>query len=88
MGSELLTPVDYLRQYFQALVDSQSISQCSGSRISNTIQFKTVEESTSKLVQGEYIIYRVMDINGSIFFSYVTINKIVALLLCTLMCEY
>jgi len=38
--------------YFQTLVHSQSISQCRGSRISNFIPFKTVEESTPKLVQA------------------------------------
>ena len=35
-----------LPQCCQALVHSQSISQCSGSRISNSIPFKTVKEST------------------------------------------
>ena len=35
-----------LLECFQALVHSQSISQCRGSRISNSIEFKTVEEST------------------------------------------
>ena len=34
----------YLLQCFQALVHSQSISQCRGSRISNCIHSKTVEE--------------------------------------------
>ena len=41
----------YLLQCFQALVHSQSIGQCRGSRISNFIPFKTVEESTPELVQ-------------------------------------
>ena len=41
----------YLLQCCQALVHSQSISKGSGSKISNFIPFKTVEESTPKLVQ-------------------------------------
>ena len=41
----------YLLQCSQALVHSQSTSQCRGSRISNSISFKTVEESTLELVQ-------------------------------------
>ena len=40
-----------LLQCFQALVHSQSTNQCRGSRISNFIKFKTVEESTPELVQ-------------------------------------
>ena len=36
----------YIPQCCQALVHSQSISQCSGSRISNCFSFKTVKEST------------------------------------------
>ena len=40
-----------LLQYFQTLVHPQSISQCRGSRISDSIPFKTVEESTPELVQ-------------------------------------
>ena len=41
----------YLLQYCQALVHSQSIRQGSGSRISDSIPFKTVEEITRELVQ-------------------------------------
>ena len=41
----------YLLQCSQALVHSQSISQGSGSRISNSIPSKTVEGSTPELVQ-------------------------------------
>ena len=41
----------YLLQISQALVHSQTISQGSGSRLSNSIPFKTVEESTPELVQ-------------------------------------
>ena len=53
----LLTLTDfsnYLLQCFQVLVHSQSISQGSGSRISNFIPFKTVEEQ--KLAQRELIV--------------------------------
>ena len=53
----LLTLTDfsnYLLQCFQVLVHSQSISQGSGSRISNFIAFKTVEEQ--KLAQRELIV--------------------------------
>ena len=42
----------YLLQYCQALVDSQSISQSSGSRMSNSILSKTAKESTHN-VTGE-----------------------------------
>ena len=51
----------------------QSIIQCSDSRIYNSIPFKTVEESTSKLEQGEYTIYKIVHVdvnNRLIFFSY------------------
>ena len=44
----------YLLQCFQALFHSQSITQCSSCRISNSIEFKTVEESTPELVQVVY----------------------------------
>ena len=37
--------VQYLLQYFQALVHSKGITQCCGSNISNFILFKTVEKS-------------------------------------------
>ena len=50
----LLTLTDfsnYLLQCFQALVHSQSIGQGSGSRFSNSILSKTVEEQ--KLAQRE-----------------------------------
>ena len=40
----------YLLQYCQALVHSQSISQGSGSKISDSIPSKTVEESTPELM--------------------------------------
>ena len=43
----------YLLQCCQALVHSQSISQGSGSRNSNFISFKTVEESTPELTENE-----------------------------------
>ena len=43
-----------LLQCFQALVHSQSITQCSGPRISNSIPIKTVEENTPELVQVVY----------------------------------
>ena len=45
---------NYLLQCFQVLVHSQSISQCSGSRFSNSIHFKTVKEQ--KLAQRELIV--------------------------------
>ena len=45
----------YLLQCCQGLVHSQSISQGSGSRISNSIPSKTVEESTPELMQVEKI---------------------------------
>ena len=41
----------YLLQCCQALVHFQSISQGSGSRVSNSIPSKTVEENTPELVQ-------------------------------------
>ena len=41
----------YLLQFFQALVHSQSTSQCSSFRITNSIPSKTVEKSTAELVQ-------------------------------------
>ena len=44
----------YLLQCFQALVHSQSISQCSGSGIVNSILLKAVEKRTSKLLPEEY----------------------------------
>ena len=43
-------------QYFQALVHSQSMTQYNGSRISNSIPFNSVEESTPELVQVVYIL--------------------------------
>ena len=43
----------YLLQCCQALVHSQSISQGSCSRISNSIPSKTAEESTPELAQNE-----------------------------------
>ena len=46
-------PNRYVLQYFQALVYFQSISQCSGSWISNSIHFKTVEKDIPELVQVE-----------------------------------
>ena len=49
--SFVMGPNHYILQDFQALVHSQCISQCSGSRISNPIPFKTVEKDTSELVQ-------------------------------------
>ena len=47
----------YLLQCLQAPVNSQSISQCSGSRVSNSIPFKTVEESAIKLTLGSTLWY-------------------------------
>ena len=42
----------YLFVYFDhCLVHSQSTSQCRGTRTSNSIMFKTVEECTPELVQ-------------------------------------
>ena len=54
----------YLIQCFQALVHSQSISQCRGSRISNSIPFKTVEESTPESVQVVLITTRLKNIKN------------------------
>ena len=49
----------YLFVYFDhCLVHSQSTSQCRGTRTSNSIMFKTVEESTAELVLvtiGHYV---------------------------------
>ena len=45
---------NFLLQCFQALVHSQCISQCSGSRITNSIILKAVEKSTSKVTPEEY----------------------------------
>ena len=42
--------ISYLLQCFQTLVHSQSISQCKGSRVSNYIKFKTMEESKNETV--------------------------------------
>ena len=50
----------YSLQCFQAPVHSQSISQCSGSRISNSIPFKTVEESAIKLTLGSTLWYYIL----------------------------
>ena len=53
----------YLLQCCQALVHSQSISQGSGSRLSNFIPFKTVEESTPELMQVEKIKWNTLMFN-------------------------
>ena len=53
----------YLLQCCQALVHSQSISQDSGSRISNIILFKTVEENTPELMQVEKIKWNTLMFN-------------------------
>ena len=52
----------YLLQCFQAVVHIQSISQCSGSKSSNSIQSKTVEGGTPELVQVVKINYRTVKI--------------------------
>ena len=46
-----------LLQFFQTLVHSQSIGQCSSSLNSSFIQFKTVEEIIPELVQAVKINY-------------------------------
>ena len=53
-------PDSYLLQYCQVLVHCQSISQGSGSKISDSITSKIVEESTPELVQV------VKSVNGTV----------------------
>ena len=60
---------NYLLQCFQALVHYQSIRQCSSSRISNCIAFKTVEESTPEIVQVVNGIARYSVYNSLQFFQ-------------------
>jgi len=51
ISAKMMWPNSYSLQCFQAVVYSQSITQWPNSVIMNIIPFKTVEESTPKLVQ-------------------------------------
>ena len=58
-----------LLKFFQTLIHSQSISQCSSSLNSSFIQFKTVEEIIPELVQGMKINYYIVHDKTSCFMS-------------------